>query len=413
MHGSPWLNFAVAVAIGLLIGVERERRKGEGASRQPLGIRTFAIAALLGALASHVGGVAMIATVVAGVTLLAALSYLQSRHEDPGLTTEVGIVATILLGALATSDMPLAAALGVVVSAIFSLKEPIHDFVTGVLTEAELRDGLLFAIVAIVVWPQLPNRYMGPFDALNPSSLGLLVVLVLGIGAAGHVATRALGARYGLPIAGFAAGFVSSAATIASLAGYAARSPRNMAAAVAGAALSTVATFVQMAVLLFAVSEATLRAMAPALAAGGAVAALYGLAFTVRALDSGESAEIEPPRAFSWRAALAFAAMMAVMLVAAAGLKERVGETGIVLGAVFAGFVDTHAAAISVASLVGAGKLVAAHAVLPILVAMSCNAVSKALLALGGGSSGYALRIVPGVALSMAAAWTATRLAGH
>ncbi len=405
MPEAPWTNFAVAVAIGLLIGVERERRKGEGASRQPLGIRSFALAGLLGALASHLGGVPMIATAAAAMTLLAGVSYFQSRCEDPGLTTEIGVVATTLLGALAMSDMPLAAALGVVVAAIFSLKEPIHVFVKGVLTEAELRDSLLFAIAALVVWPQLPDRYMGPFNALNPSSLGLLIVVVLTIGAAGHVATRALGARFGMPLIGFASGFVSSAATIASLGGEAARSPQTLRAAVAGASLSSVATFMEMAVLLFVVSEATFDTMAPALAAGGSVAALYGLAFTFHALNAGEAMAIEPPRAINWRSALTLAAIMATMLVAAAGLKERVGETGVVLGAILAGFVDTHAAAISIASLAAAAKITAKDATLPILLAMSCNAVSKSVLALGAGSLRFALCVLPGLALSMGAAW--------
>jgi uncharacterized membrane protein (DUF4010 family) len=126
------------------------------------------------------------------------------------------------------SDMPLAAALGVVVAGIFSLKESIHLFVKGVLTEKELRDSLLFAIAALVIWPQLPDRYMGPFDALNPSALGLLIVLVLAIGAGGYVATRALGVRYGLPLMGFASGFVSSSATIASLGGEAASAPQTL-----------------------------------------------------------------------------------------------------------------------------------------------------------------------------------------
>ena len=328
MPESPWTNFAVAVAIGLLIGVERERRKGEGVSRQPLGIRTFALAALLGALASQLGGVVMIATAAATMAMLAAVSYFHSRCEDPGLTTEVGVVATTLLGALAMSDMSLAAALGVVVAGIFWLKEPIHVFVKGVLTETELRDSLLFAIAALVIWPQLPDRYMGPFDALNPSALGLLIVLVLAIGAGGYVATRALGVRYGLPLMGFASGFVSSSATIASLGGEAARSPQTLRAAVAGATLSSVATFIEMAVLLFVVSQATFNAMAPALAAGGIVAALYGLAFTFHALNAGGATAIEPPRALNWRSALTLAAIMATMLVAAAGLKERVGGDG-------------------------------------------------------------------------------------
>ena len=100
----PWINFTVALAIGLLIGVERERTKGEGPLRRAAGIRTFALASLLGAVAMHVGGVPVLALALAATLLLTALSYLRGSREDPGLTTEIALVLTPLLGALAMAD---------------------------------------------------------------------------------------------------------------------------------------------------------------------------------------------------------------------------------------------------------------------------------------------------------------------
>jgi uncharacterized membrane protein (DUF4010 family) len=180
-----------------------------------------------------------------------------------------------------------------------------------------------------------------------------------------------------------------------------------LAAAVAGAALSTVATFVQMALLLFAISRPTLAAIAPALAAGGVVAAFYGTVFTLRALKSEDSIGSEPGRAFGIRAALILATTMAVMLVVAAVMKELLGQTGIVLGAAVAGIVDTHSAAISVAWLAASAKLAPQDAIFPILTAMTGNALSKIAMAMGAGSKGFALRTVPGLVLSIAAAWAA------
>jgi uncharacterized membrane protein (DUF4010 family) len=369
MMTSPWFNFAVALALGMLIGLERERSKGEGPGRRPAGIRTFALAALLGAIAAHLGGVALLAIATGGVIALTALSY--SRDPDPGLTTEVGLMAAPLLGGLAMSDTLLASALGVAVAVVFASKRPLHRFVRGVLTDSEVNDGLVFAVVSIVIWPQLPDRYIGPFQALNPHSIWLLVVLVLALGACGHIATRLLGRRFGLPIAGLASGFVSSTATIGSMADRAAKDPASLGGAVAGAALSTVATFVQMALLLFTISQATLIAMAPALAAGGTVAAIYGLAFAVLGLSGTPAAASSPGRAFSIATAFGLATMMAVMLVAGAALKNWLGETGVLAGAAVAGFVDTHSAAISVASLAAAGKLTPTETVLPILATMT------------------------------------------
>jgi uncharacterized membrane protein (DUF4010 family) len=168
-----------------------------------------------------------------------------------------------------------------------------------------------------------------------------------------------------------------------------------MNAAVAGAAFSTLSTFIQMAVLLFAISKPTLRLMTPVLAAGGVAAAIYGLAFALRGLRSDDLPTSEPGRAFSFGAALGLGAVMAFMLIMAAALKDWLGEAGIIVGAALAGLVDTHSAAISVASLATSGKLAPQDAVLPILGAMTTNAFAKVVMALGAGAGGFALRIVP------------------
>jgi uncharacterized membrane protein (DUF4010 family) len=208
-----------------------------------------------------------------------------------------------------------------------------------------------------------------------------------------------------LPLAGFASGFVSSTATIGSMGGRAAKDPLSMKPAVAGAALSTVATFVQMAVLLMTISNSTLVLMGPALAAGTIVAMVYGLAFVWRGTTSDPMPAADPGRAFSVWTALALAATMVVMLFIAAALRDWLGGNGVIVGAILAGFVDTHSAAVSVASLVASDRLTSQDAILPILAAMTSNALTKILMAIGAGSPGFALRIVPGIVLSMAAAW--------
>ena len=191
--------------------------------------------------------------------VLTALSYIRGHDEDPGLTTEIGLITTPLLGGLAMSDTLLASGLGVAVAVVFAAKTPLHGFVRRTLTAAEVTDGLVFAVATLLIWPQLPDRYLGPLQSLNPHSIWLLVILVLALGASGHVATRVLGARFGLPIAGLASGFVSSTATIGAMAGRAAKDPASMSAAVAAAAFSTVATFIQLALLLLTITRSTVR----------------------------------------------------------------------------------------------------------------------------------------------------------
>ena len=196
------------------------------------------------------------------------------------------------------------------------------------------------------------------------------------------------------------------------MAAHASRSPTDIRAAAAGATLSTVATFLQMTIILFAVSLPTLEAFAPMLLAGGLAAVLYALGFALLALRSSESSETLEGHAFSIRTAAVLAATMTVMLIAAAGLRDRFGEAGIVIGAGLAGFIDTHSAAISIASLTTSGKIGPNQAVLPILVAMSSNAAAKGIMAIAAGSRGFAFRIVPGLVLSMAAAWATATVVG-
>ncbi len=405
MISSPWFEFSVALGIGLLIGLERERSKGTGAGRRAAGIRTFTLASLLGAVATHLGGALGLALVTAGVIILAALSYLRDRGDDPGLTTEIGLLVTPLLGGLAMSDTSLAAGLGTVVAVIFAVKAPLHGFVTRILTGSEVTDGLVFAVATLIIWPQLPDRYLGPFQALNLHNIWLLVILIMVIGACGHAATRALGTRFGLPIAGLASGFISSTATIGSMAGQASRVPASMRAAVAGATFSTVATFVQLALLLAALSSSTLLLMAPALAAGAIMAALYGLGFALRAATPEGISAADPGRVFSVGATFGFAAMMAVMLVVAAALRQWLGETGVTIGAIVAGFADAHSPVISIASLVASTKMTPQEAVLPILAALTSNAIAKIAMATGAGSRAFVLRITPGILVSTGAAW--------
>lgn len=407
---SPWLKFAVAVGLGLLIGLERERSKGEGPTRRPAGIRTFALATLLGAVATYLGGASLLAIATGAVAILAALSYLRGHDDDPGLTTAIGLSLSPLIGGLVMSDPLLASGLAVAVAVLFAVKAPLHRFTKSVLTDAEVNDGFIFAVTTLVIWPQLPDRYLGPFHALNPHSLWLLVILVLAIGACGHIAIRAVGARYGLPVAGLASGFISSTATIGSMGGQAAKDASVMTAAVVGAALSTVATFAQMALLLLVVSQPTLQVMAPALVAGGLIATLYALVFTWGSLRSTNVSGSEPGPAVSMTAALVLTATMAGMLVAAAFLKQWLGDAGIVIGAALAGLADTHSVAISIASLSASGSLAPDAVVVPILAAMTSNTVSKIVMAVSSGSSGFVVRLVPGLVLSMAAAWGAAIL---
>ena len=278
------------------------------------------------------------------------------------------------------------------------------------LTSPEIRSALLLALAALMI-PLIPNEPMGPYGALNPSRIWRLAVLVLAIGAFGQFSMRLLGPRWGLPLSGLASGFVSSAATVGAMAFKAVQAPGVLDAAVAGAVLSTVATVAQMAAVLAATNEKTLAAMTIPLVFAGIVAGGYGLAFTLRALRTPTEGSRPAGAPLGIKTALIFTATLSIVTLASAAARARFGEAGVVAAGALEGFVDAHAAAISIASLVAAGHLEPAKAVWPILAGFTTNALTKVVVAAMAGRRTYAIRVVPGVFLVVLAAWAGALLA--
>lgn len=404
-----FIALASALGVGLLIGAERERRKAQDAARAPAGIRTFALAALTGALALRLGGEFMFAVALGAVALLALAGYVRSHDADPGLTTEVALLLTTLLGGVAIREPVLAAGVAVTVTILLAARTPIHRFVRTALSEAELNDALLLGAATLVVLPLVPDRFIGPFDALNPRTIWLIVVLSMAIGAIGHAAQRVFGARLGLSFAGFAGGFVSSSATIGAMGALARRTPALARLAVSAAALSSVATIVHLAVVLAATSPDTLRLMAVPLMLAGLAAVLYGMLFLWRASreTGAEAPQVTAGHAFSLKTATGIAALLATVLIVSAALTQWLGTPGITFAAAIAGFADAQSGAVSTAALVAAGRLPLDHAALPILLALSTNTVTKLLFAAMAGGTRYAAQLAPGLLLILLAAWGA------
>lgn len=406
LNASPEVvAIVVALGIGLLIGLERERRKGEGPGRSPAGLRTFAAASLAGAVSVMVGGNALLALVTAGIITLTAIAYLRSRNDDPGLTSETALVLTVLLGGLATQRPVLAAGVAVILTILLAARAVLHDFVRKGLSDAEVKDGLIFAAATLVILPLLPDQPVGPFGALNPRTIWMIVILVMASGAAGHVSIRLLGASGGLAISGFASGFVSSTATIGAMGARARNAPELLGAATAGATLSTVATIAQLFAVLAATSVSTLQGLLIPLLCAGAAATVYGAIFTVKGMREMGAVEMQLGRAFSLWAALLLAVTLSGVLLLAAGLREAFGEIGLVVSAAIAGLVDTHSPAVATAALAASGKISAGDAVVPVLAALSTNTISKIVVAWTSGGRAFALRLMPGLVLVIAAAW--------
>lgn len=307
--------------------------------------------------------------------------------------------------ALTISRPTLAAGLGVALAALLAAKSRLHHFVKTVMTGRELDDALILAAATLIVLPLITDRYLGPFEAINPRNAWTIVVLIMCISALGHIALRALGPRLGLPLAGLASGFISSTATIVAMGERAKRATALMPAAVAAATLSTVATILQLVAVLAVTNLRVLEQMAMPLLLAGLVALAYGGFFALRSLRGDSPEAVDTQRAFNITTALTLATILSAMLLLSAALDAWLGKTGVFVAAAVSGLADAHAAAASVASLVAGNRLAFEDAALPILAALTTNTLSKCVAATFAGGRRYALQIIPGLLLTAAAAW--------
>lgn len=398
------LSFLAALGAGLAIGIERERAKGDGVSRQSAGVRSFALAALFGAVCASVG-VPFALFGGAAVALFAFASYRRTAKDDPGLTTELALVLTYSLGVLALANAQLAAAVAIAATILLDSKQWLHAFTRQTLSERELDDALILAASVLIVLPLLPDRALDPLGVINPRRLWLIAVLVMSLNAAGYVAVRLLGARYGLALAGFAGGFVSSTATHNSMGQRLAANANLFHGCVAGALMSNVATMINLALILAAVSPPLLKAFAVPLAAAGVVAALGGLAFAWKAgRDAGEDAPIAD-RPFRLWFALLFAGIVAAALLVSALARHWLGSGGAVIAAALTGFADVHAAAVSLGQQTGSG-LEPVQAELALLAAFSTNSLMKCVAAFSGGGRRFGVPATLGQVAINIAAWS-------
>lgn len=399
------IRLGAALAVGLLIGIERERSKGQGPRRAAAGVRTFTLIALAGAISLELGGLPAFLVSAAVVGAFAAVSYLRSFRHDPGLTTEVAMIVTLLLGGLALREPQVSGALAVIVTIILASRTPIHAWIKNVLTDEEVRDGLILAAAALVILPLLPAQPVDPWGVLDLRKLWTLAVLVMAINGLGYIAVRALGAKIGLALAGLFSGFVSSTAAIGAMGARTRARPELHRGAVAGAAASSIATVVQLAIVVGLMSMETLQALLPSLILSGLTAMAYAGLFTLRSVRDTVQGEVPPGRPFSPKTALLFVAIVGLALTISTALTYWLGDRGLLLATGVAGFGDAHAAAISAASLAASGKTEVPLAVVAVLIGFSTNAVSKAVVAFSLGDRRFAFELLPGIVLMVLAAW--------
>ncbi len=409
LAGPEWATaaatLAAALGCGLLIGIERERRKGEGPGRALAGLRTFALVCVTGAAAAltQITGL-----VVAGAVFVAALgvvAYWRDRSDDPGVTTEVALLLTYLIGVLCTWSLPLAAALAVGLTAVLAARERLHRFARHWLRPAEVRDGTVLAALVLVALPLMPDRPLwGP--VLNPATITQLLALLLGVQSLAHLCRRLLQARHAVAFSALASGFVSSTATIATL-GLAVRQGRAEARLMAGGGLlSCVPTLMQMLLVAAAVRPAWLAVLWASALAGALLAVAWGWWLLrgapvelAEGLGSSPHAEGLPApggdRMFSLWGAAAIAALLAGIQALVHAMGLWLGQAGLLAGTLLASLVDLHAA---LAAVFASGEPPADGGMpLAVMLALGVHALSKSTTAALTGGARYAAWLAPGL----------------
>lgn len=392
------LRLLLALAIGLLIGADRERRKAAGSHPGAAGLRTFALIAMIG------GGVGLIAqpllTAVAALTVagMTLVGIARRPPETQDLTTDVAMFATFVLGLLAIEQPQTATATGVVVAALLAWRSPLHRLVRETLSEQELLDALTFGIASLVILPLLPNKAVDPFGVLNPYALWRMAVVLMALSSLGYVAQRVIGARLGLLVAGFAGGLVSSTATIAAMAGRSRAVPGIVGPAASAAVASMVASMSYMAVLLWVVRPTLLTDLAVPLLCGGLTILTYSIALALQG-PQGDGTPQPRGKAFDISGTLIFVVLVASFTLLAKGLVVWMGQTGILVGAGLTGLVDAHAAGLSMAGLAASGVTTDHIAALGLLIGLVTNMLIKGPAAFALGGRAFGIRVFIGTLL--------------
>ncbi|CCM74228.1 MgtC/SapB family protein [Rhizobium mesoamericanum] len=397
-HIEVFQRLGVALAIGLLVGVERGWQEREvRAGGRTAGIRTFGLTGFLGGIAGTLQP--MIGPLLpAAIAVLLGLIYIAGKwqetkeDEDYSITSVVAALVVFGLGVLAAvGDIVTAAAGGVATTVVLAARHSLHGFLRG-LTWVELRSALLLLAMTAIALPLLPDEALDPWGALNPYSLWLLTITIAALSFAGYTAIRLMGTSRGVLLAGAAGGLVSSTALTLSFARYSSEAPQSARQLAAGAGIAGALSYARVLVIASALSVAMLVPLASALipAIIGFLAA--GLFSVWLSKTATEAPEIDLKNPFELKTVLSFAALLGLISLVSKMAIDYVGPSALFVVAAISGLVDVDAITLSTARLVGTTIDVRTAADV-ILMAVAVNTVAKVVLAFTTGRQAYALSL--------------------
>lgn len=347
-------RFGAALAIGALIGLEREHSHRRANEELFAGVRTFPLIALMGCLAAMMSeqlGALPFGSIAGVFGVLVTVAYfVESKYGDTGLTTEVSALVTFLLGGLCYWDyLPLAVAIAVAMTLLLSLKPEIRSLAYN-LTQEDIYASLKFAVVSAIVLPVLPNQTFGPLDVLNPYKIWLMVVFISGISFLGYLLMKVVGPEQGIGLTGLLGGIASSTATTMS---FARRSHQDRELGKPFAMAIMIAWTVMFARVLIVVGALSLRLL-QGLWMPIAMSMLVGVAYCAYlyfAQRTDEKGTLEYSNPFELGPALTFGLLYAVMLLVSKATEIYLGNAGLYISSVVAGLTDVNAISLSLVDL--------------------------------------------------------------
>ena len=413
-------SLGLALVIGFLLGFEREQAATPEGGKQSSfigGARTHPLIALLGALGGlliPVVGSIVLCIAFAGILGFVFISYVDDvRNErDRGLTSEVAMLVTFLLGALSTAPgviEPLSRravvllAVAVIVAVLLSMKPRLHA-VAHRMSRNDVLATLKFLVVAIVVLPLLPNRTYGPLDVLNPFKTGLMVVLIAGIDFVGYALVRVLGPGRGLGLTGLVGGLVSSTAVALSASTRAREQPKLHAACALAVVVASTVMCIRVLIAVAIVHRPLLAELWPpvaAMAAAGLFAAGFFYRRSRHAHSEAKGLELENP--FELAAALKWGLLFTLVLFTSKLLTVYLGARGAYLAGLVAGTTDVDAITLSMATLAKAG-LAPEVAMTAIIFGAGSNTLVKGAMAVVVGGWSYGRTVLAAFAAMLGAA---------
>jgi len=351
-------RLGTALAIGALLGIERQHHRAETGDRSFAGLRTFTLISLFGAIAAWLSLSAapwFAPAAFLGFAGIVALSYVATTRgqEDVGTTTEFAAFVSFALGAVAFAGNPaIAVGLAVVVTLLLSEKPALHAFAKR-LSDEDLHATLRFAILALVVLPLIPNEtfpLLGT-NVLNPKTIWLMVVFISAVSFAGYLLIKWLGPGRGLEVTGLLGGLVSSTATTLSLTRRSREVPELARPCATGILLAYSVMAVRI-LLLVAVVRPGLLGEVGGPIAGMGLGALAAAALSRRGSAAAETAKaVSVSNPFRLSPALRFGLLFAAVVFALDLVQQKASGAGFIATSLVAGALDADAVALSVAQL--------------------------------------------------------------